>query len=235
MDRLEDGMWWYEGLHAHLVFFLRQALANAQHPRVLDAGCGTGGLLRKLDHVMPRICVIGLDTDEGACVSARMKSRCSVCVGSVNAMPFSENIFTAIVSADVLYHRDVDDARALLNFYRCLASGGTLLLNLPAYQWLFSAHDRAVYTARRYTRTRVHELLRAAGFKSVKTTYWNTFLFPLMVLRRMLRRTKDGSDVVEFPKPVDLTFRAIMQLESTLLRRGFTLPFGGSVLAFAVK
>jgi SAM-dependent methyltransferase len=150
-------------------------------------------------------------------------------------MPFSENIFTAIVSADVLYHRDVDDAQALLNFYRCLASGGTLLLNLPAYQWLFSAHDRAIYTARRYTRTRVHELLRAAGFKRVKTTYWNTFLFPLMVLRRMLTRTKHGSDTVEFPKPVDLTFRAVMQLESALLRRGFTLPFGGSVLAFAVK
>ena len=72
-------------------------------------------------------------------------------------MPFSENTFTAIVSADVLYHRDVDDAQALLNFYRCLASGGTLLLNLPAYQWLYSAHDRAVYTVpalHKNTRTR---------------------------------------------------------------------------------
>src|SRR5262249_30566592 len=157
------GMWWYKGLHAHLVFFLRQALANTQHPLVLDAGCGTGGLLRILDHVTPHSRVIGMDADEGACVSAGMKSRRSVCVGSVNAMPFSENIFTAIVSADVLCHRDVHDAQALLNFYRCLASGGTLLLNLPAYQWLYSAHDRAVYTARRYTRTRVHELLRAAG------------------------------------------------------------------------
>ena len=81
----------------------------------------------------------------------------------------------------------------------------------------------------------MHELLRAAGLKRVKTTYWKTFLFPLMVLRRMLTRTEDGSDAVEYPKPVDLTFRAVMQLESALLRRGFTLPFGGSVLAFAVK
>ena len=235
MDRLEDGMWWYAGLRAHLLFFLRQALADTQYPLVLDAGCGTGGLLRILDHVMPRFCVIGLDADERACVSARMKSRYPVCVGSVNAMPFTENTFTAIVSADVLCHRNVDDAQALLNFYRCLASGGTLVLNLPAYQWLYSAHDRAVYTSRRYTRTRVHELLRAAGFTRVRTTYWNTFLFPLMVLRRMLTRTKDGSDVVEYPRPVNLTFRAIMHLESALLQLGFTLPFGGSVLAFAVK
>src|SRR5262249_59267562 len=126
-------------------------------------------------------------------------------------------------------------AEALLSFYRCLASGGTLLLNLPAYQWLYSAHDRAVYTSRRYTKTRVHELLRAAGFTRIRTTYWNTFLFPLMVLRRMLTRTKDGSDVIEYPEPVNLSFRVIMKLESALLRRGLTLPFGSSVLAFAVK
>ena len=166
-------------------FLLRQAVADTQYPRVLDAGCGTGGLLRILDHVMPRFFVLGLDADEGACVSARMKSRSPVCVGSVNALPFNENTFTAIVIADVLGHRSVDDAQALLNFYRCLASGGTLVVNLPAYQWLFSAHDRAVYTSRRYTRARLHELLRAAGFTRVRTTYWNTFLFPLMVSRRM--------------------------------------------------
>jgi len=235
MDRLEDGMWWYDGLHAHLLFFLRQALVDTHYPLVLDAGCGSGGLLRILSHVMPPFCVLGLDADEGVCVSARMKSRCSVCVGSVNAMPFSDNTFTAIVSADVLYHRDVDDVQALSNFYRCLASGGTLLINLPAYQWLYSAHDRAVHTSRRYTKKRVNNLLRAAGFTVVKITYWNTVLFPLMVLRRVLTRTKDGSDVIAYPKPVNLSFRVIMKFESALLRRGFTLPFGGSVLAFAVK
>ena len=235
MDRLEEGMWWYDGLHAHLLFFLRQGLADTQHPLVLDAGCGTGGFLRILDHVAPRFCALGLDVDEGACVSARTKGGCPVCVASVNAMPFGENTFSAIVSADVLYHRDVDDAQALSGFYRCLARGGILVLNLPAYQWLYSAHDRAIHTARRYTKTRVHELLRAAGFMRVRTTYWNTFLFPLMVLRRMLTRTKDGSDVIEYPKPINLSFRLIIKLEYALLRRGFTLPFGGSILAVAVK
>ena len=228
-------MWWYAGLHKHLLFFLQQSLADRKNALVLDAGCGTGGLLRILTQVMPRFCVLGLDAEERACVSARVKSRCPVCVGSVNAMPFIQNTFTAIVSADVLCHRSVDDAQALLNLNRCLASGGTLVLNLPAYQWLYSAHDRAVHTSRRYTRTRVHELLRAAGFAKIRTTYWNTFLFPLMVLRRMFKWAKDSSDVIQFPKPVNLTFRALMHLESMLLRRGFTLPFGGSVLAVAVK
>jgi hypothetical protein len=153
----------------------------------------------------------------------------------VNATPFIENTFAAIVSADVLCHHSVDDAQALLNLNRCLARGGTLVLNLPAYQWLYSAHDRALYQSRRYTRTDVYELLQAAGFAKITITYWNTFLFPLMVLRRMFKWAKDGSDVIQFPKPLNLTFRALVRLESMLLRRGFTLPFGGSVLAVAVK
>jgi SAM-dependent methyltransferase len=235
MERAEDGMWWYAGLHAHLLFFLRQSLGDRKNAVVLDAGCGTGGLLRALAEVIPQSCVLGLDADERACVSARVKTRCPVCVGSVDAIPFSESTFTAIVSADVLCHRSVDDVQALLNLNRCLATGGTLVLNLPAYQWLHSAHDRAVHQSRRYTRTRVHELLRAAGFAKIRTTYWNTFLFPLMVLRRMFKWAKGGSDVIQFPKPVNLIFRALMHMESILLRRGFTLPFGGSVLAVAVK
>ena len=235
MDQLEEGMWWYTGLHAHLIFCLRQALTDSKNALVLDAGCGTGGFLRIVAQDMPGCWAVGLDAEEGACVSARAKSRRQTCVGSVNVLPFAKNVFRVIVSADVLCHRSVDDAQALLNFNRCLTSGGTLVLNLPAYQWLYSAHDRAVCTSRRYTRTRLHELLQAAGFARIKTTYWNTFLFPLMVLRRMLTRRQDGSDVIRYPIPVDLTFRALMRLESILLRHGFTLPFGGSVLAVAVK
>ena len=43
MDDAEDRMWWYRALHARLV----EALAGALGP-VLDAGCGTGGLLARL-------------------------------------------------------------------------------------------------------------------------------------------------------------------------------------------
>ena len=235
MDRLENEMWWYAGLHAHLIFVLRQALAGSKNAVVLDAGCGTGGFLRVAAQVMPECWMLGLDAEEGACVSAHVKSRRPVCGGSVNAMPFAENALTAIVCADVLGQRSVDDAQALLDFKRCLASGGTLVLNLPAYQWLYSAHDRAVWQSRRYTSARLHQLLQAAGFANIRITYWNTFLFPLMVLRRMLIRRRGGSDVMQYPTPVNLTFRALMHLESALVRRGFTLPFGGSVLAVAVK
>jgi len=136
----------------------------------------------------------------------------------------------------VLCHRSVDQAQALADLYRSLAPGGVLMLNLPAYDWMFSAHDRAVHTARRYTAGRIRTRLRAVGFAQVRTTYWNSLLFPLMVLRRKVLKTEGAaSDVALLPAPVEFLFRSVMRIENFLLRCGIALPFGGSVLAVAIK
>ena len=203
--------------------------------RLLDAGCGTGGLLRKLNAEFPEWHAAGIDADEGACSYAASEKSALVCVGSVNQMPFADNCFGAIISADVLYHRNVDEGRALNEFRRCLRPGGVLVLNVPAYQWLYSAHDRSVHAARRYTRAGLERLLRDAGFSEIVSTYWNTFLFPLMVLRRVLTRNQTGGDVIQYPAVIDRAFRGVMRMEGALLERGMRMPFGGSVLAAAVK
>ncbi|MEI9986667.1 MAG: class I SAM-dependent methyltransferase [Aliidongia sp.] len=134
---------------------------------VLDAGCGTGGFLRKLADAIPEQALFGMDIEPVAAELAGQKSAATICVGSINDLPFAANSMSAIFSADVLYHRGVDESRALADLHRCLAPGGVLVLNLPAYDWmmsaLMSAHDRAVHTARRYTRTRIQALLREAG------------------------------------------------------------------------
>jgi hypothetical protein len=121
------------------------------------------------------------------------------------------------------------------SFHRCLLPEGILVLNLPAYPWLLSGHDRAVHNVRRYTSKNIQELLTAAGFVDVQTTYWNTILFPLMVLHRMLPSKTNDSDVRLFARPVETIFRTIMRFETFILSHGFTLPFGGSVIATAIK
>ena len=234
LESAEERMWWFRATHANLL----AALADAAPPPgpVLDAGCGTGGLLRRLTEAHPGRLVLGLDADSGASRAARRKSGRPVAVGSVNELPFAAGSLAGIISADVLCHRNVDEGAALAAFHRCLAQGGVLVLNLPAYDWLLSGHDRAVHNVRRYTARRAARLLRAAGFRAVRTTYWNSILFPLMVVRRkLLDRLRAGSDVGEFPGPVDRAFRAVTAFETALIRAGLRLPFGGSILAVAVK
>ncbi len=233
----EQRMWWFQGLHANLIAAWRRAATPRRAPLVLDAGCGTGGLLLRLGVAAPQATLIGLDRHVLACSLARRQSRRPVCAGSIDALPFADMVFDAVFSADVLCHDGVDQVAALATIARCLRPQGVVVLNLPAYRWLFSAHDRSVANVRRYGRDEVRRLLAAAGFAEIRVRHWNTVLFPLMVLRRWFGRTASNpaSDVALLPAPIERLFRAIIMVESVLFRAGVPLPFGGSILATAVN
>ena len=109
-----------------------------------------------------------------------------------------------------------------------------IALNLPAYRWLFSGHDRAVDNVRRFGAGETRRLLHDAGFTSIRVAYWNSLLFPLMVAQRLLHR-RPRSDVAFLPDAIERLFGAIVAFEAALARRGLRLPFGGSILATAIK
>jgi SAM-dependent methyltransferase len=238
LDRLEDRIWWFTAIHRNLLTLSwRQApLENREQP-ILDAGCGTGGFLARLASGYPDRALFGLDVDLLACRRATAKSARPVCVGSINALPFPEGVFGAVFSVDVLCHSAVDERSALLQFHRCLADKGWLVVNVPAYSWMLSRHDAAVHNVRRYTTKGLRRLLETAGFRMVYATYWNTVLFPLMMITRKFfpRRGGATSDVTEYPRLIDSLCRAATAFETALLRRGLRLPFGGSVIAIAIK
>jgi SAM-dependent methyltransferase len=229
-------MWWFGAVHANLIMLCRRWLPRLaeSHP-LLDAGCGTGGFLARLALEMPEIATFGVDADETACHWATEKSARPVCNGSVSALPFRDASFAAIVSVDVLCHGNADETEALGQFHRCLVAGGVLILNLPAYRWLMSRHDKAVYNTRRYTRGEVIRKLREAGFRPLFASYWNVILFPLMVATRKLLPAGTGSDVKPQPGIVDTIGRAATAIERGLMRAGIRFPFGGSVIAVAAK
>jgi len=233
MDAAEDRLWWYRALHLNLI----EAFSGARPPAgaaVLDAGCGTGGLLQRLGSALPERARIGLDRIEAVAARARVKSGAPVVVGSVDALPFADCSFAAIFSADVLYHREVDPTRAAREARRCLVPGGLLLVNVPAFDWLASYHDRRVHGARRFTRDGLRELLADAGFGDVVVRYWNSLLFPVMVLRRLRPGADDSHSDVRVPAaPLNATLGAVVALERRLARHGLRFPAGGSVLAVA--
>jgi SAM-dependent methyltransferase len=238
LSAAEERRWWFRGLHANLIAAWRSAATPPPRPVVLDAGCGTGGFLKRLARARPDAVVLGLDVAPRACAMAQAKSGRPVCAGSVDALPFADASLDAVFSADVLCHRGVAEGAALVGFHRCLKPGGVAVLNLPAYRWLFSAHDLAVDNVRRYGRRDVRRLLAAAGFTRIRIAHWNTLLFPLMAARRKLplpSRRAPASDVAPLPAPVERAFRAAVALEGGWLRLGLPLPFGGSILVTAVK
>jgi SAM-dependent methyltransferase len=225
MDAQEQRMWWYRALHRRLL----TAVAGV-HGRLLDAGCGTGGFLAALRVAMPLVQPVGLEFSADAAGRAARKSLAPVACGSVNLMPFADRSFDAAVSADVLCHEAVDPAVALAEIRRVLRPGGLLVINMPAYSWLMSAHDRHVHNARRQNVRQVRAMLRDAGFGAVRARYWNGLLLPLMVASRKLRRHNSASDVAAFPPWLDATLHGVTRIEQPL-----PMPMGSSVLATAIR
>jgi SAM-dependent methyltransferase len=229
-------MWWYRGLRTLMAQALHRALAgSAVEGAVLDAGCGTGGMLSRVGPSVAGRTTLGLERDAIAAGLAANKSTRPVAVGSVNEMPIRDGALAAYLSLDVLCHADVDPKLALAEAHRCLAPAGLVLLNLPAYGWLLSAHDRRVHNVRRFTRSQVRDLLAACGFRTIRSSYWNTLLFPLMLLHRLTERADAQSDVHDYPAWLDALFSAALTVERGLIALGLSLPFGGSLIVVAAR
>ncbi|MBV9782762.1 MAG: class I SAM-dependent methyltransferase [Acidisphaera sp.] len=224
MDAAEDGMWWYRALHARVGDRL-----EGMRGRVLDAGCGTGGLMARLRARRPELALVGLEWSLPAARRAAEKSGAPVACGSVNTLPFPAAAFDAAIAADVLCHQAVAPDLALAELRRVLRPGGLLVVNMPAYSWLLSAHDRRVHNRLRQTAGALRTMLRDAGFARPRAGYWNGLLLPLMIGRRKLGR-RGASDVARFPPWMDATLHAV-----TALERHLVLPAGGSVLATAIR
>lgn len=230
MDELEGSLWWYRGLRSLITATLEANAPGAID--VLDAGCGTGGMLKAIGAMRPGLRLHGIDLSAASCAFTRKKTGAQVLQGSIDALPFADGSFDAVVSLDVLGYR-MDRLAAVRGFHRVLRPGGTLVLNLAAYQWMLSYHDVAVGQVKRFSRREAKDLLRAAGFEVMRATYWNTLLFPLMAIRRKLWPAPETSDVAPFHPIVDKVFGGCLTLERMLISFGASLPFGGSVLLVA--
>lgn len=232
--RLEGSHWWYLGMQHIVDSMIKKYLDLSRSYRILDAGCGTGGMMQYLRRFGP---VAGVDIADEALDHCKHRHLSRIARGSVEHLPFSSNSFDLLVSFDVIYHRAVsNDNLALSEFHRVLSPGGLMVLRVPAYNWLRGSHDVAVHTSRRYSRVELGRNLAGAGFTIQKITYANCFLFPVAALKRLFEGSQRSlRPDLDLPSPaVNRMLLAVLSLESALLR-AVSLPWGLSVLAVAKK
>ncbi|WP_417382833.1 methyltransferase domain-containing protein [Gimesia sp.] len=231
--KVGEDMWYFRALHRNLLFALNRYVQR-RSGWIVDGGSGPGGLSTSLMQLLPDALKLAIDADPLA-LARNPRSATYMAVGaSVNALPVADNSITAYISADIIYHRSVIPEAFANETFRCLEPGGIAIVNVPAYQWLFSDHDRQVSGVRRYSKSSLKRLMEDAGFEVVYHTYWNMFLFPLLVFwRKVLPFRPPTSDLRYFPKPLEILFNAVMGLEHKILTRGGSLPFGGSLLVVA--
>ncbi len=239
MRTAEDRHWWYKVLHEQV---LRELAARLPaRARVLDAGCGTGGMLAEIKKHAPQWEIRGTDLAQAAIGHCRARGLQGVRQGNVCELPFENESFDAVLSLDVLYHERVDDCKALQEMSRVLRPGGWLVLNVPAFEELRGAHDEAVCGARRYEACQVRPLVERNNLKLQMIHYWNAWLFlPLLAWRRWSRRPhpgRKGGAVSDLAMPPGW-LNGLMTLAGrtdALACRFLGVPFGTSVFAVVGK
>ena len=150
--------------------------------------------------------------------------------------------YDVLCAMDVLEHIG-DDAGAVDWICDHLTEGGVFIATVPAYQWLFSHHDKANEHYRRYTQSRLQQLI-CRRLKLRRSGYFNAVLFPIAVAgraawlakRKISRKTTaEGKQSSNFPAAVDRFFGNILSWEAKRVSAGRSPPFGLSVFCVAER
>jgi ubiquinone/menaquinone biosynthesis C-methylase UbiE len=240
----EEKLWWFAGMReisaAILDEFCQRDVEN-----ILDIGCGTGINLEWLRRYGEAKSITGLDVETHALNFCRERGSNQLIQASATDLPFPEEFFDLVTSFDVLVQipGEKADEKAIAEMFRILKLGGIAFVRAPAYQWMFSGHDRAVNSQRRYSLPELSQKLEAAGFKILRKTYANTLMFPAAVLRRMVLKkiglADSGSDVKPFPPSLEWLNKILtgtLGLEARFLKgQNRKLPFGLSAICVVRK
>jgi ubiquinone/menaquinone biosynthesis C-methylase UbiE len=237
MRSVEDHYWWYQALRQHVAAAIEPV---SPHFLLLDAGCGTGGMLNLVRQKFPAADLTGIDESHHALeLTAGRETGAKLVPASVHELPFPSDNFDFVLSLDVLSHAGVDDSVALHEMYRVLGSGGRLILNVAAFDFLKGAHDCAVDVNRRYTQRQLQALLAASSLQVERLSYWNATFAPPIALFRLLSRARPRtnqprSDFRPLPRFLNSILKSVAALELNASRH-VSLPFGTSLFAVARK
>lgn len=223
---VEDRHWWFRGRWA-VVEALLARTPLPRRPRILDAGCGTGGNLQRYASMGE---ASGVDPSPEAVRFCHERGFESVERAGLERLPFADGSFDLIAATDVLEHIAAE-GEALRELWRVAAPGAALLLTVPAYMWLWSEEDEKLHHQRRYTRPGLRRAVEGAGWEPRIATYFNSLLLAPIALARRLPRRGDGerAEVERTPPALDGPLSLPMRFEARLIRAGVRLPAGVSV------
>lgn len=229
----EDIHWWFIGRRKIIESVLNKMLHKHAKNKVLEIGCGSGGNLQLLRTYGE---LHAMEYDDQARQIANSRNLCQVKFGELpDNIPFDDQ-FDLICLLDVLEHLD-NDSHVLQSIAEKLNPGGTLLVTVPAYQFLWSEHDVANHHKRRYTRKSLQMAFKNTGVSIKYISYFNCALFPLILMHRLIGNivnSKESRDIT-LPSPlINNLLKKVFASEQLFVPR-LSLPFGVSVLAVAVK
>lgn len=231
--KLEDGHFWFEERNNLISWAIKRHFPNCQS--LLEVGCGTGFVLRRLAQDFPNASITGLEYYPAALPIAQTRcARAKLGQADITNLPYDAE-FDVVGCFDVLEHIP-DDLAALRSLRKSMKSGGALFVTVPQHVWLWSHEDTLAMHQRRYTRKELISKAAAAGLKLFLVSSYVSLPVPLMLMRKWRSpdtATAQGLNLAEFKLPlvINNALRCVLGLERAAIKVGVSWPVGGSLFA----
>jgi SAM-dependent methyltransferase len=231
---LEETSAWFRARSRLLVWALRRHFPTAQS--LCEVGCGTGYVLSCLRGAFPALQLTGAELyAEGLEFARHRVPDATLLQLDARHMPFDRE-FDVVGAFDVLEHVD-DDGGVLEGIREAVTPGGGVMITVPQHPGLWGPSDDYAHHRRRYTRRVLTSRMRSAGLRIERVTSFVTFALPLMAVSRLRARgeqtTYDPRQEHDDALRINPLLDALAAADFALIRRGVSLPAGGSLLAVA--
>jgi SAM-dependent methyltransferase len=231
----EAASFWFRSRNRLIVWALQRHFPSARN--LLEVGCGTGFVVAGIAEAVAPLSLEAGDAQSSGLAFARDRvPGARLYQLDARSLPFDRE-FDVVGAFDVIEHLD-EDEHVLSQMWRAVRPGGGALITVPQHGWLWSAEDVAGGHKRRYTRRELVEKVQRAGFSVERVTSFVSVLLPLMAAARLrgrvgMQHDPDSNLELSLPRPLDRLLETAMTAERTLVRRGVSLPAGGSLLLVA--
>lgn len=234
---VEDSSFWFRHRNDCL-----GALVDRYPPSgpIFDIGGGNGVVAAAL--IARGWSVVLVEPGEMGCRNACVRGVQDVIQATFEAAEFGNEVLPAVGLFDVIEHV-ADDVAFLRSVSSKLAPDGVVYATVPAFRWLWSVDDEIAGHFRRYTRRRVINTFRAAGFRTTYASYMFAPLpFGILLLRslpsrlRLLRDVRANRTAREHHSGgfLERVIESILRLEKRRLPHG-RIPFGSSIIVVAER
>lgn len=222
--------WWFRSRERFVLNWLERALERDTGLRILDVGCGDGLLLPLLSRFGR---ATGLEIDP-AIVSDRTLEDWPIHLGPLDQSFEPEEPLDLVVALDVLEHIE-DDLSALSRAFELTAPGGQLVLTVPAFRSLWTAHDQLNRHCRRYRLLELVEKVQKVGYEVVDARYFFSWVAVPKLATRLREKLGGPSPPMSVPPgAVNEALYRLSMLDHWLAAR-LRVPFGSSLLVGAKR
>jgi len=234
LARVEADSFWFRSRNRLISWALSHYFPATRS--MLEVGCGTGYVLGGLRESMPGLRLVGGELyPEALEIARRRLPGVELIELDARELPF-EAEFDAAGAFDVIEHIDEDEA-ALASIARAVRPGGGVLLTVPQHRWLWSANDEYGHHQRRYRRRELLAKADDAGLDVLRATSFVSLLLPAMVVSRWRQRgpVESFDPMTEYrcSPGLNALLERVLGLELALIRRGVSLPAGGTLMVVA--